>query len=206
MAEMTASASHDAPKTPTMPSHNDNQKLAMWLYLASEIVIFAVLIGIYVIFRITHPENVKAVHEELGIALVTINTFILLVSSYALVMALRAIQMGNRQGFMQWMIGVILMGTAFMIGQYIEYAELARLEITLGGVSEQFGGFGMRFYVPTFFHGVHVFVGVLWAIRTLWLGMRGHYDENPIGVEIFGLYWHFVDVVWIILFTLIYLV
>jgi heme/copper-type cytochrome/quinol oxidase subunit 3 len=203
MAEVTANTPASGHQN---PSQEENQKLAMWLYLASEIVIFAVLIGVYVVFRFENPASVKAVHEELGIALVTINTFILLVSSYSLVMALRAIQNGNKQGFMQWMIGVIALGTAFLIGQYIEYAELAHLEITLGGISDQFGGFGMRFYAPTAFHGAHVLIGVIWAIRTLWVGMRGGYDDNPIGVEIFGLYWHFVDVVWIVLFTLIYLV
>ena len=60
----------------------------------------------------------------------------------------------------------------------------------------------MRFYAPTAFHGAHVIVGVFWALIILWRGRKGHYDDNPIGIELFGLYWHFVDVVWILLFTL----
>jgi heme/copper-type cytochrome/quinol oxidase subunit 3 len=108
-----------------------------------------------------------------------------------------------------WMGGVVVMGIIFMIGQWIEYSELAHLAITLSSdvnTNETFGGLGMRFYAPTFFHGAHVFVGVLIGLQVMYLGWKGYYDNNPIGVELFGLYWHFVDVVWIMLFTLIYLV
>ncbi|MBZ0306622.1 MAG: cytochrome c oxidase subunit 3, partial [Anaerolineae bacterium] len=99
-------------------------------------------------------------------------------------------------------------GTIFVLLQYVEYRELAHLGITLDGLEnpEAFQSFGMRFYVPTAFHGAHVIAGVLWALLVLRRGSHGHYDANPVGVEIFGLYWHFVDVVWIILFTLIYLI
>lgn len=185
---------------------NENQKLAMWLYLASEVAIFSILIGGYAVFRVNNPTNVKAVHQTLGLTLVTINTFLLLASSYAMVMGLRAIQKKNRQQFMMWIGLTALLGVIFVGGQWIEYRELAHHEITLAGISEEFGGFGMRFYAPTAFHGAHVIVGVFWALLVLWRGSRGRYDDNPIGVEIFGLYWHFVDVVWIILFTLIYLI
>lgn len=205
MAEMTAGGlSHIEDKK--VRAHNENLKLAMWLYLASEVVIFAMLIAAYVIFRFNEPQFVKNLHDQLGIALVTANTFILLASSWAMVMALRAIQMGNRKQFLQFMALVVGMGTVFMIGQYIEYRELAHLAVTLNSTTEEFGAIGMRFYAPTFFHGVHVFVGVLIGLQVMWLGYKGFYDKNPIGVELFGLYWHFVDVVWIMLFTLIYLI
>jgi heme/copper-type cytochrome/quinol oxidase subunit 3 len=209
-----------------------NQKFAMWLYLASEIVIFSILMAGYIIYRINQPESVKLVHEYLGVALVTANTFILLASSYAMVMGLRAIELGNKRGFYFWIGLTALMGVVFLGGQYIEYSELAHLQIALQSSamtpeSELFGGlvvgqnitqlefdtlveatgnFGMRFYAPTAFHGVHVLIGVIWALVVLWKGYRGRYDENPVGVELFGLYWHFVDVVWIFLFTLIYLI
>jgi heme/copper-type cytochrome/quinol oxidase subunit 3 len=183
-----------------------NQKLAMWLYLASEVVIFSILIGGYAIFRVNHPDNVKEVHAEAGILLVTINTFLLLTSSWAMVMGLREIQRKNRQGFVQWFGLMCVLGAVFVGGQYIEYSELAHLQITLGATAGRFGDFGARFYAPTAFHGAHVIVGVLWGVWVMWRGWQGHYDDNPVGVEVFGLYWHFVDVVWIILFTLIYLV
>ncbi len=159
----------------------------------------------------------------------SVNTFLLLMSSWAMVMGLRSMQKGNRQAMLRWIGLTALLGTAFLGGQYIEYSELSHLQITLQdstlaetneilegmtfetesqrqALAETLGDFGMRFYTPTAFHGAHVFVGVLWALLVLWRGYRGRYDDNPVGIEVFGLYWHFVDVVWILLFTLIYLI
>lgn len=205
MAQITVGAiAHDSDKK--IKAHNENLKLAMWLYLGSEVVIFSIMIAAYVIFRFNEPQSVKNLHSELGIVLVTVNTFILLASSWAMVMALRAMQMGRRTQFLQFMGLVVLMGIAFMGGQFIEYRELSNLAVTLNSTTEEFGAIGMRFYAPTFFHGVHVFIGVLIALQVMWRGHKGRYDNNHIGVELFGLYWHFVDVVWIMLFTLIYLI
>lgn len=207
MAEMSATLAHEH----THDDHHvqrqaENQKLAIWLYLGSEVVIFSILIVVYAIFRVYEPDSVHHVHDELGIGLVTANTFLLLSSSWAMVMGLRAIQMGKRQPFLMWMSVVAALGVIFLVGQYIEYSLLANLQITLGSNHPEFSTFGMRFYAPTAFHGAHVFVGVLLCLQVMWLGRKGFYDKNPIGVELFGLYWHFVDVVWILLFTLIYLV
>jgi heme/copper-type cytochrome/quinol oxidase subunit 3 len=167
---------------------------------------------------------VSIIHDGLGVALVTINTFILLASSYAMVMGLRAIEQGNKQQFYLFIGLTALLGAVFLGGQYIEYSELAHMQVALQNTattaqSELFegievteelvaatGNFGMRFYAPTAFHGVHVLIGVIWALLVMWRGYRGKYDDNAVGVELFGLYWHFVDVVWIFLFTLIYLI
>lgn len=207
MAEITVNQSaHSAEGHGSDDLSIRNQKLGMWLYLASEVVLFAIMIAGYVIFRANEPEIIHNVHRELGIVLVTINTFILLSSSWAMVMGLRAIQLGKRSEFLAWIGLTALLGLVFIGGQYIEYSELAHLEITLNGIHPEFAGFGMRFYAPTAFHGAHVLVGVIWALEVMRRGANGRYDKNPIGVELFGLYWHFVDVVWIMLFTLIYLV
>ena len=214
MAEITADHAHVAHDAHddhgghmTVEEHNENMKLGMWLYLASEIVIFSIMIVGYIIFRVNEPEIVHHVHSQLGVALVTINTFILLASSYFMVMGLREMQKGNRDGMIRWIGLTAILGTVFLIGQYIEYSELAHLGITLGfDTASEWSSFGMRFYAPTFFHGVHVLVGVIWALEVIRRGRQGRYDKNPIGIEMFGLYWHFVDVVWIMLFTLIYLV
>lgn len=206
--------------------YNENLKFAVWLYLASEVVIFSILIAGYMIFRINNAEAASLVKEHLGIALVTANTFVLLASSYFMVMGLRAIELGDKKQFYGFFAATAALGIVFLGGQYIEYAELGHLQIGLQNAftttsSELFeglaateaealrdtvGNFGMRFYAPTAFHGAHVLVGVLWALFVMWRGYRGYYDQNTIGVEIFGLYWHFVDVVWIVLFTLIYLI
>jgi heme/copper-type cytochrome/quinol oxidase subunit 3 len=94
------------------------------------------------------------------------------------------------------------MGTVFVALQFVEYKELAK-----EGVKLYDCGCGNRFYPPTSFHGAHVVVGVLWCLLVMYIARKGRYSsKNYVGVEIFGLYWHFVDVVWIMLFTLLYLV
>lgn len=189
---------------------NENQKFAMWLFIASETIIFSVIIAAYAVFRVNEPEVVKAVHESLGLGgllVVTFNSFLLLTSSWAMVMGLREIQRGNRAGLIRWFWLVALLGVAFLGIQYYEYNQLAGKGIAIGydGDSE-FAGFGHHFYAPTAFHGFHVFIGVLWALEVIRRAGKGHYDKNPVGVEVFGLYWHYVDVVWVVLFALIYLV
>lgn len=183
-------------------AYNENLKFATWLYLASEVVIFATLIAMFILFRLHSPDAVSKVREEANIWLVTANTFLLLTSSWAMVMGLREIKRDNAKGLVRWIGLTAVLGAIFVGLQYVEYQELSHAGITLYG-SE----FGMRFYAPTAFHGAHVIIGVLWALYIVRNGMKGRYNaSNHIGIEIFGLYWHFVDVVWILLFTLIYLV
>jgi heme/copper-type cytochrome/quinol oxidase subunit 3 len=209
MSDMTVDHHHHVSEAEKARSI-DNQKFAMWLFLASETVIFTTIIAAYIIFRIDNPEIVKEVHERLGLSgilIVTFNSFILLTSSWAMVMGLRQIQKGNRQGLIRWFWFVTVLGIAFLGLQYYEYMRLAEEGIALNyNPDSEFGGFGMRFYAPTAFHGAHVIVGVLWALFVIRRAQQGAYDDNPVGVEIFGLYWHFVDVVWVFLFTFIYLI
>ena len=183
-------------------THIDNMKFAMWLFLASEVILFTVLIATFVVFRVDNPERVHEVHEAAGIILVSINTFLLLTSSWTMVMGLRAIQGGDQRGLVRWIGATALLGTIFVLLQYVEYNVLAAAGITIYS-----DAFGMRFYAPTALHGAHVIIGVIWALWVMRRAAQGAYNNGKyLGVEIFGLYWHFVDVVWIILFTLIYLV
>lgn len=188
---------------PAVPSAEtiSNYKLAMWLYLASEVVIFGTLIAVYAVFRLNNADSVQHVQEELGLTLVSINTFLLLASSWAMVLGLREAQKNNPQGIVRWIGLTALLGAIFVGLQGVEYTELGHAGIHLGNE------YGMRFYAPTAFHGAHVIVGVLWALFIIYKARKGVYHaKNYLGIEIFGLYWHFVDVVWIFLFTLIYLV
>ncbi|MBL8165943.1 MAG: heme-copper oxidase subunit III [Anaerolineae bacterium] len=202
-----AEEAHDDHGHMSHEAQHNNMKLAFWLYLASEVVIFATMIATFIVFRLNNAEVVKAVHEEVSVILVTINTFILLSSSWAMVMGLREIQRDNPRGLVRWIGLTALLGAVFVGLQYVEYQELAHIGIALYNQGNIFDGFGMRFYAPTAFHGAHVIVGVLWALYVMRQGQRGAYSsKNYTGVEVFGLYWHFVDVVWIILFTMLYLV
>lgn len=206
MTEVSLEKSHGHSAADAHAKHEalriENFKLGWWLYLASEVVLFTVLIATFVVFRIDNPEVVKEVHEKAGVLLVALNTFILLTSSWAMVMGLREIQRGNVSGLVRWIGLTAVMGTIFLLLQWVEYNTLGAEGITL-----QSGQFGMRFYAPTAFHGAHVLIGVIWAVWVMWRARNGKYSStNYLGVEVFGLYWHFVDVVWIVLFTLIYLV
>lgn len=185
----------------------ENLKFATWLYLASEVVIFASMIGVFIVFRIQNPEIVFKVHATTNILLVTLNTFLLLTSSWAMVMGLREIRNSNPKGLIRWFGLMCLLGTVFVGLQYVEYQELAHHGIALFNQGNEYDGFGMRFYAPTAFHGAHVIIGVLWGLFVINNTRKGNYDsKNYAGIEVFGLYWHFVDVVWVILFTLLYLV
>jgi heme/copper-type cytochrome/quinol oxidase subunit 3 len=179
----------------------DNLKFAMWLYLASEVVIFTILIAAYVVFRVQNPEEVRAVQEDMNIFLIGLNTFILLTSSWAMVRGLLAIQRGSRQGLINWFWLMNLLGVIFVALQYVEYQELAH-----HGIAIYNSGYGARFYPLTVFHGLHVVIGVLWGVWVIRRTAQGAYDRNWVGVEVFGLYWHFVDVVWLFLFTILYLI
>jgi heme/copper-type cytochrome/quinol oxidase subunit 3 len=203
MSEISAKPTHHAENAGHHAgSKVENLKLAMWLYLASEVVLFTVLIATYVVFRYNSPDLVKEAHSTLDIGLVGLNTFLLLGSSWAMVMGLAAIQRNDRQGLMKWIGLTAVLGAIFVALQGVEYNQLAHENVAIYN-SE----FGMRFYAMTSFHGFHVIIGVLWALFVARNAYKGRYDsKNYVGVEIFGLYWHFVDVVWVFLFTLIYLI
>jgi len=207
MEQTQAPAHEDAHGHGHSAARNENLKFAWWLYLASEVIIFTALIAAYLVYALNHREVVHEVHEAAGVLLVATNTFLLLASSWMMVMGLRSIQMGDQKGLVNWISATAIFGTIFVLLQIVEYATLSAEGVTLYHTSGELSEFGARFYAPTAFHGVHVIVGVLWAIYICYKGARGGYSKtNYIGVEIFGLYWHFVDVVWIFLFTFIYLI
>lgn len=178
--------------------HHD--KLGMWLFLASEVMFFGGLIAAFLHFKINTPSPAEA--ALLDVALIGINTFILLTSSFTVVLGLAAIQKGDSQGLIRYIGLTILLGSVFLAGQGYEFTVLYREGMTLGS-----SVYGSSFFTLTGFHGLHVLIGITWAVFVLLNAMRGKYAEDRFsGVEVFGLYWHFVDIVWIVLFTIIYLV
>lgn len=182
-------------------AHLDPRKLGMWAFLASEVMFFGALIGTFIAFKIDHPEAFKAAHEVLSLPLATLGTSVLIVSSFAVVMGLEAIQADDRRVFFNWMGLTLLFGVTFLSIQAFEWYELMHEGIKAGNI------FGTAFFVTTGFHGLHVLIGVAWLGLLMLRATRGVYSSsNNLGVELFGLYWHFVDVVWIVLFTVIYLI
>ncbi len=188
----------------TVEAHNpeleaaDNRKTAIWLFLVSEVIFFTVLIIAYMMARWKNPDP----HEILNVPLTAMNTFILLTSSFTVVMALSAIQNNRRTAFLRWLLISILAGGSFVAIQAFEYTNLYREGLTLSS-----NLFGSAFFSLTGFHGAHVIIGVIWLLRTFLKGFNGGFSaKDNWGVELLGLYWHFVDIIWILLFTIIYLI
>jgi cytochrome c oxidase subunit 1 len=178
----------------------DHRKLAMWTFLGSECFFFGTLIATYLAYHgrsVTGPYP----HEILNIPLTTLSTFDLLMSSLLMVLALAAVQRGDRAQSRLWLAGTILFGLIFLGFQAYEFTHFVREGLTL-----QTNLFGSTFFTLTGFHGAHVAIGVTWLATLLVLDLRGRLaTRDAIKVEIAGLYWHFVDIVWIAIFTLVYL-
>jgi cytochrome c oxidase subunit 3/cytochrome o ubiquinol oxidase subunit 3 len=177
----------------------DHVKLGIWLFLASEVMFFGGLIAAFLHYKLNNPSPEAGL---LDVLLVGGNTFVLLTSSYTVVMALAAARAGNTAGLVRNLLLTVALGAAFLAGQGYEFYSLAR-----EGMTPTSSVFGSSFFTLTSFHGMHVLVGLLWALRNLLKAIRGAFaGGRELGVEVFGLYWHFVDIVWIILFSVIYLI
>jgi heme/copper-type cytochrome/quinol oxidase subunit 3 len=182
-----------------VPRHQA-EKLGVWIFLGGEVVLFSSLILTILYFRIHDASAYPAFHKHLSIPLVGLNTFILIVSSFLVVRALEAIRHDRRAGLVYNLLGVLVLGAAFVSGQAIEWSELFHAGITASSL------FGTPFFTVTGIHGTHVMIGMAWDTFVIVQALNGAYSaRNPHGVEVFGLYWHFVDIVWIVLFSVIYL-
>lgn len=178
----------------------DRGKFAIWLFLATEVMFFTGLIGTYIVLRMgteTWPDP----DMRLEVDLTAINTFILITSSWMMVRSLHAIQEGDRAGMKKWLLWTILGGCVFLGVQIYEY-----IHMWADGRRPNVDIFWSTFYAMTGFHGFHVFVGIVWLICAYIAALRGAYTkENYLRLELAGLYWHFVDLVWVLLFTIVYL-
>lgn len=176
-------------------------KVGFWAFIGSECLFFASLISTYMVYK--GRSVVGPFPEEiLDIPLTSISTFVLLMSSLAMVLALDGIQNRSRKLTLTWLGAVILLGLTFLGFQVYEFNHFVHEGLTIGT-----NVFGSSFYVLTGFHGAHVAGGVIW-LSTLWiLAARNKLGQaDSLKVEIAGLYWHFVDIVWIVIFTLVYLI
>lgn len=198
MARAAAIAPDDHHYTSTGQS---SWKVGFWTFLGSECLFFAALISTYLVYK---GRSVVGPYPEeiLNIPLTSVSTFVLLMSSLAMVLALDGVQRGSKKLVLIWLGAVILLGSAFLGFQVYEFTHFVHEGLTIGT-----NVFGSSFFVLTGFHGAHVAGGVIWMI-TLWiLAARGKLPAaDSLKVEIAGLYWHFVDIVWIVIFTLVYLI
>jgi heme/copper-type cytochrome/quinol oxidase subunit 3 len=179
-----------------------NEKVGMWVFLASEVMFFTALIGSYIILRFAHPEAWAPPGRVLNVPITAVNTFLLICSSVTMVKAYAAAQDDDQRMLRLWLVATVIIGATFVGIQAYEYTHL----IEKGFVPSE-GLYGSTFYTMTGFHGFHVTVGVLCMIFVTVRAFLGRYSaRDHRGVEVIGLYWHFVDLVWIILFTIVYLI
>lgn len=176
-------------------------KVGFWTFIGSECLFFGTLISTYMVYKgqsIVGPYS----QEVFDIPLTTISTFVLLMSSLAMVLALDGVQRGSRKLAMFWLGMVIVLGLVFLGFQVYEFNHFVHVGLTIQG-----NLLGSTFFVLTGFHGAHVTVGVIWMLTLFFMSARDKLTPaDALKVEIAGLYWHFVDIVWIVIFVLVYLI
>jgi cytochrome c oxidase subunit 3/cytochrome o ubiquinol oxidase subunit 3 len=178
-----------------------NEKVAMWAFLGSECMLFGALIATYVLYRHRSVSG-PTPHSLYDIPFTSVSSFVLLMSSLSMALAVAAIQRGDERRLRVWLATTALLGSVFIGGQIYEFTSFVRRGMTIK--TNVTSG---SFYVLTGFHGVHVTLGILMLLSLVSLSIRGRIPQaRSEVVEIAGLYWHFVDIVWIIIFTVVYLI
>lgn len=220
-AAATASGAHEAHEhTHYTTTGLDNRKIAIWAFIGSECMLFASLISTYLVYKgrslvgplpheaWTSPAG-QVFKPILNMPVTTASTFVLLMSSLTMVLALAAVENKGKPGYegllgssKTWLLATALLGASFLGFQAYEFTSFVHEGLTI-----RTNLFGTSFFTLTGFHGTHVAVGVLWLMSLLFIDMkRGLGPKDAIIVDISALYWHFVDVVWIAIFTLVYLI
>ena len=192
-------ATHAAhPPEAHQSSRVDARTLGMFLFIASEIMLFGSFFTAYFFVRVANGTPWPTPPYELPVFVAGINTIILVTSSFTMHWALQAIKRGNRAGLKAGLTLTFLLGLTFLLTQLLEYSRV--------GFAPYTDAFGTIFFCLTGLHGAHVFVGLTLLLAATVRAYRGHYSaEAHHGVEIPGIYWHFVDVMWIVVYTTVYI-
>lgn len=173
----------------------------MWVFLGSDCLFFGALIATYMVYRgqsLAGPYPI----DIINVPVTTISTFVLLMSSFAMVQALAATHADNKRAIVGWLVATAALGSIFIGFQIVEFNTFKNEGLTLGG-----NLFGATFFTLTGFHGAHVTLGIIWLVAMAIVANKGRVGPNSVlDIELLGLYWHFVDIVWIVIFTLLYLI
>ncbi len=221
MATAAHAADHPHEGHPPTSTGLDHKKIAIWAFIGSECMLFATLISTYLIYKgrsvtgpfphetWTDPATGQVFKAILNIPVTSASTFVLLMSSFFMVLALAAVEHRGKPGYTGvlgnsklWLLLTAVMGTVFLMFQAYEFTSFVH-----EGLSIRTNLFGSSFYTLTGFHGAHVTAGVIWLLTLLFIDLkRGLGAHEALWVDLCALYWHFVDVVWIAIFTLVYLI
>jgi cytochrome c oxidase subunit 3 len=195
-AHAEAHAGH--PPEAHQSSRVDARTLGMFLFIASEIMLFGSFFTAYFFVRVVAGTPWPTPPYQLPVFVAGLNTIILVTSSFTMHWALQSIKRGNRAGLKAGLALTFLLGLSFLLTQITEYARI--------GFAPYTDAFGTIFFCLTGLHGAHVFVGLTLLLAATVRSFRGHYsEEEHLGVEIPGIYWHFVDVMWIVVYTTVYI-
>lgn len=179
----------------------DNVKLGMWAMLGSECLFFGALITTYLLYRNDVLDG-PTPHEIYDIPFTSVSSFVLLMSSLTMVLALNAIHRRDERAMRIWLLATALLGMTFIGGQIYEFTTFVR-----EGMKLDTSTFSSAFFVLTGFHGAHVTVGILMLLALVMMSLFGRLQPGASRkVEMIGLYWHFVDIVWVVIFTVVYLI
>ena len=198
----------------SLAQQSEATTLGMWVFLVTEVLFFGGLFATYAVYRSWYPDAFAAASHELDVTLGAINTVVLITSSLTMALAVHAAQLGQRRVLMMFLVVTMILGAAFLGIKSVEYYHKF-VEHHIPGPSFQFEKpharhaqiFFSLYFVMTGLHAVHMVIGIGIMLVMLWLAWRGTItDEYYSPIEISGLYWHFVDIVWIFLFPLLYLI
>lgn len=198
----------------TMTQQFEASKLGMWLFLVTEVLLFGGLFVGYGIMHARHPEAFVAAHHHLDWRLGAVNTIVLLLSSFTMVMGVWAAQTGQKKKLIAFLLLTVILAMAFMGIKYVEYSHKFHEGLLPGKyyshqgdtVPGQFMFFSF-YFMMTGLHGIHVLLGVVAILWVMFRAMRNDFSAQYYGpVDIVGLYWHLVDLIWIYLFPLMYLI
>lgn len=206
MSDVAHADPHDVHETTGI----DNRKLGMWVFLSSEFLFFGALISNYMLFKgrdytpfVGPGETVILPRELYDIPFTSISSFVLLMSSLTMVMAHDALANKDQNRTRVWLAATGLLGAVFVGGQVFEFTEFIQAGMTISSNPA-----ASAFFMLTGFHGAHVFLGILMLLSLYGISRRqnGLTEEQGLNVELVGLYWHFVDIIWIVIFTIVYLI
>jgi cytochrome c oxidase subunit 3 len=193
---------------------SESSKLGMWIFLLTEVLLFGGLFVAYTIFRMLNPEMFYSAHKHLDISLGTLNTLVLITSSLTMALAIRSIQLNLRKNAIILLSSTILLAAVFLVVKYFEYSHKIHLGQLPGKFYTYTGIEGANphiffsiYFMMTGLHGIHVIAGMIaiaWVLRKTVKGKLSSEYYTP--MELTGLYWHLVDMIWIFLFPLLYLI
>jgi cytochrome c oxidase subunit III len=194
--------------------HRDDEgtKIGMWLFLFTELILFGGLFIVYAVYRFKHPEEFRLAAAELDTLVGTINTIVLLTSSLTVVLSLVALREGKKYLSLVLIASTILLATGFLVNKYFEWGHKFAVGLypkspeLLNKPPGEILYFGL-YYVMTGLHALHVIIGMTILAVIMWMIARGTVNQHSyVRLEAGGLYWHLVDIIWIFLFPLFYLI